>query len=152
MFERVIEIIVYLISELRNNRNFADINVQHLKDLGYTTSEISTAFSWIADKFDFDEFNSRNTPFTSPHSFRILHPAEMDMFTKEAYGQMIHLHSLGIIENEHIEHIIDRAIVTGNVLDIRTLKYFVASAIFDIDGSNAANTARIILTGNESIN
>ncbi|MCO5252685.1 MAG: DUF494 domain-containing protein [Candidatus Kapabacteria bacterium] len=152
MFERVIEIIVYLISELRSKRNFADINVQHLKDLGYTTSEISTAFSWIADKFDFQEFNTRKTLFTSPNSFRILHPAEMDMFTKEAYGHMIQLHSLGIIENEHIEHIIDRAIVTGNILDIRTLKYFVASAIFDIDGALAANTARIILTGNESIN
>jgi uncharacterized protein Smg (DUF494 family) len=152
MFERVIEIIVFLISELRTNKSFSDINVQHLKDLGYTTSEISTAFSWIADKFDFQEFNENSPIFESNESFRILHPGERDLFTDEAYGQLIQLHSLGIIENEHIEHIIERAIVSANMLDSRMLKYFVASAIFEIDGMNAGHTARIILTGNDSIN
>ncbi len=152
MFERVIEIIVFLISELRTNKSFANINVQQLKDLGYTTSEISTAFSWIADKFNFQEFNENSPVFVSNESFRVLHSSERDLFTDDAYGKLIQLHSLGIVDNEHIEHIIERAIISGSMLDSRVLKYFVASAIFEIDGMNAGHTARIILTGNDSIN
>ena len=52
MYERVIEIIVYIVNELRSERIWEDSDKlklisQKLADDGYTESEINYAFSWI---------------------------------------------------------------------------------------------------------
>ncbi len=150
-YQRIVEIIVYLISELKSNKNFSDIDIMELRSRGYTHSEISTAFSWLADRIEFSEeiFFSEN--FSNINSFRILHDVERDMFTKDALGELIQMQALGLIDNENIESIIDKAISMGiRQLDSEQLKSFIALSILhvgdDIPGS------RLLLNGNDSIN
>ena len=88
MFERIIEIIVFVISELKQNKAIADISIDELHDLGYTSAEISTAFSWIVDRIDFSERFLPGTTTPSPKSFRILHADEKDLFTTDGWGEI----------------------------------------------------------------
>lgn len=152
MYERIIEIIVYVLSELKQNRNISEIDVQELENLGYTSSEISTAFSWLVDKAELTEpiFNSIST--ARKESFRVLHNAERQLFTKDAWGELIELHSLGLITNEHIEIIIERGLLSGmREIDSQMLKQIVAQIVFNTFALNF-NNARVMLRGNETIN
>lgn len=152
MIERIIEIIVFVISELRNHKDIADINLSKLRDLGYTNSEISTAFSWLVDRVEFSEDLFSGSEITNKNSFRMLHEAEKELFTDKALGEIIQLQSLGIIKSAHIELIIERAIMTEHdKIDSNALKSFVAHTIFS-QNINPVGASRIMLNGSDSIN
>jgi uncharacterized protein Smg (DUF494 family) len=153
MFHRIIEIIVFVISELKTNKTLNEINLQELSELGYSSSEISTAFSWLVDRFELEEkFFVKSKSAYNSNSFRILHSAESELFTKEAHGQLIQFRTLGILNNEQIENLIERSIITGvHLIDSAMLKAFVANVVFDAYRASPSSN-KLILTGNETIN
>ena len=152
MNEKIIEIIIFVISELRSNKNISEIDIDGLIDLGYTDSEISTALSWLVDRTEFADNKDYSRAATRASSFRVLHTAESDMFTKDAWGEMIQLSSLGILTNDNIESLIERAAITGiNKIDSEQLKSFVANAVFNVQMQDFPGS-RVMLTGTDTIN
>jgi len=151
IYERIIEIIVYVITELRQNKNFTEIDVKELQKRGYSNIEISTAFSWLVDRIEISQQLFTQEKQSQASSFRVLHEAEKDLFTQEAWGELIQLNSLGIVTNEHIEMIIDRAILSGfRRVDNNLLKSFVAMVIFNVFDDNQTGS-RLMLHGNDTI-
>jgi uncharacterized protein Smg (DUF494 family) len=152
MYERIVEIIVYVISELKSNRQISDIDIDELQKQGYSKTEISTAFSWIVDRFELADKFYINQDFVSQDSFRILHEAERDLFTKEAWGELLQMLTLGLLTNDHIELIIERTIMTGmNQINSDMLKLYVANIIFNAQINNFPGN-RLMLTGEDLIN
>ncbi|MGA2297506.1 MAG: DUF494 family protein [FCB group bacterium] len=152
MYEKIIEIIVFVIAELKQNKHFDEIDIDELQRLGYTKEEISTAFSWLVDRIEFSDKFPTTAVFTNVKSFRVLHDVEKQLFTPEAWGDLIQLHSLGIITNEMIEVLIERAIMMGmQEIDCENLKSFVASFIFNAHSNNSMSQ-RYMLKGNETVN
>jgi len=151
MYERIVDIITYVLSELKQNKKLADIDLNILRDKGYSSSEISTAFSWLVDRI---EFNNPSQPLniSDVNSFRILHDAEKELFTEFAWGELVQMQSLGIINTDQIEQIIERALLSG-VFKIYSffLKNMIASFIFNATNSTTPGS-RILLSGNDSIN
>ncbi len=49
--ERIIEIIFFLLNEIRDNTPLTDIDLKPLSTRGFSETEISTAFSWLIDRF-----------------------------------------------------------------------------------------------------
>jgi uncharacterized protein Smg (DUF494 family) len=151
MYERIVEIITLVIAELRTNKSIADVSITNLESLGYSNSEISTALSWLIDRLEFSD-NSFVNHKPDSSSFRILHEIEKDLFTSEAWGQVIQLHALGLLTNEHIEILIERTAMMGfRQVDIHQLRLFVAYAVFNISINNQP-TNKLMLQGNETIN
>lgn len=152
MYERIVEIIVYVISELKHNRQISDIDINELQKMGYSKTEISTAFSWIVDRFELADKFYVNEEFVNQNSFRILHEAERDLFTKEAWGELLQMLSLGLLTNEHIEMIIERTVMTGmSQITSEHLKLYVANIIFNAQINNFPGS-RLMLTGEDLIN
>ena len=152
MYEKIIEIIVYVIAELRQNKKINEIDLEKLKKLGYTKSEISTAFSWLVDRIEMSENLLFANTCENCNSFRVLHDVEKELFTDEALGELIQLQSLGIIKNEHIELLIERAIMMGaDVIESEQVKNFVAQVVFNAHNNNFLNS-RFMLAGNDTIN
>jgi uncharacterized protein Smg (DUF494 family) len=152
MFERIIEIIIYVVNELHRNNSLNNINLEQLQNLGYTNSEISTALSWIIDKLEDNNNIFQNSKKSQSASFRILHDVEKELFTPEAWGSLIEMNSLGILTNEHIENLIDKAGIMGiHQIDEKQLKYYVASAIIENQDKTTPGN-RVILLGNDTIN
>jgi uncharacterized protein Smg (DUF494 family) len=152
MYERIIEIIVFVISELKQNKNISDIDINKLQALGYSSSEISTALSWLVDRVEITDKFFQDVEASDAGSFRVLHEAEKDLFTLGAWGEMIQLHNLGILTNENIENLIERAAMLGmHQIDTTQLKLYVANSIFNAQSSET-HGSRVILHGNDSIN
>lgn len=151
MYERIVEIIVFVISELRQNKHINDIDLAELERRGYTSAEISTAFSWLVDRIEFSDKFLFDSSMSS-QSFRILHEAEKDLFTPEAWGEIIQLATLGLISNENVEALIDRASMMGmRQLDSYQLKTFVANNVFNAQMQTLPGN-RLMLHGSDTIN
>lgn len=152
MFERIIQIIVYVLNSLKDNQNIESIDIKELTKLGYSEVEISTAISWLVDKADFEKIENIFDFEKSNNGIRVLHASEMALFTKDAMGELIQLHSLKVINNEQIEMILEKAMFSGiQKIDILTLRQIVAGMIFNVANNLEANN-RLMLFGNESVN
>lgn len=152
MYERIIEIIVFVVSELKQNKTIGEIDIGHLQTLGYSNAEISTAISWLVDRIEMSEQFLQISSTLSEGSFRILHAAEQEMFTSEAYGEIIHYISLGLIANEHIEVLIERAAMLGSrPVDSAHLKYFIANILFNAQATTHPGI-RFMLNSQDVVN
>ena len=120
MNERIIEIILYLITRLQENQDIKQSDLLQLSDGGYSDAEIGAAFSWIARK-------DGGTPpsIIGRSGFRVLHQAERHLFTREAWGYLMQLTSLSVISGSELEEIIDQARMIGaerlTLFDVRRM-------------------------------
>jgi uncharacterized protein Smg (DUF494 family) len=141
---------VFLLSELKNNKQLTEIDVDKLSNLGYTQNEINTAFSWVYSKIYAGEkiFADESAESTSQ---RFLHDVERNVISPEAHGYLIQLKELGLINNTDIDLIIDRIMVSsyGNV-DLEDMKLMIASYLMDIDEMNNSNS-RMMINANDTI-
>jgi uncharacterized protein Smg (DUF494 family) len=151
MFERIFEIIIYVISELKTDSDLANVDIGKLENLGYSSSEISTAFSWLADKIAYDVYsdysNKRNIS-----SLRVFDDFEKELFTKDALGELTQLNKMRLVGSTDIEFLIERVMLTGTErIDRKMLSSILGNILFN--NLNLHNQgSRIILNGSDTIN
>ena len=95
MKERVVEILVFLMTELRDDKQLHDIDLAPLRDRGYTTSEISAAFSWLYETMGAGDAEATSHARAARGSRRIFHEVERSVLSREAQGYLIQLAELG---------------------------------------------------------
>ena len=136
MQERIVEIILYLVSELRSNKRLSDVDVSSLTRDGYTQSEISSAFSWLFERLSLGKSMTDVTSGAST-SHRMLNDTEKMVVESQAYGYLIQCQQLGLFNNIDVETIIERIMMTGfTTIGLPEMKSFVAGYLFDLEGSN----------------
>jgi uncharacterized protein Smg (DUF494 family) len=151
MQEKIVEIIVYLIHEMRHDKRLGEIDLRVLADRGYTDNEISTAFSWLFDKINLGENLLTDGRRTQTHSHRILHDAERAVITPEAHGYLIQLRELGLLDDMEVELAIDRIMMAGfGSVGLQEIKSIAASIMFDYDDS-ARIGSRLMLNSKDTI-
>jgi uncharacterized protein Smg (DUF494 family) len=130
MHEKIVEIIVYLMTELRSNHPISETTVRDLSNQGYTPTEISAAFSWLADKASLQE-HEREVVEAHPHSVRLLHEFEQMFISPEVYGYLLQLYQLSVVSHDQMEMIIERCMMSGmQPVDMDMAKSIVASLLF----------------------
>ncbi|MEW6061914.1 MAG: DUF494 family protein [Bacteroidota bacterium] len=152
MQEKIVEILIYLISELRKNVPMSDIDLTVLSQRGYSTTEISTAFNWLFEKISDGATLITDTAPSSPHSHRVLHDVERMVITSDAYGYLIQLRELGLISDMDIEVIIDRIMMSGYIsVDSNEMKSIAATYLAEADDSFNGGS-RTMLNSKDTIN
>lgn len=151
MQEKIVEIIVYLIHEMRHDKRLGEIDLGVLAERGYTDNEISTAFSWLFDKINLGESILSDERGSSLHSHRILHEAERAVITPDAFGYLIQLRELGLLDDIDVEMVVDRIMMAGfSSVGVHELKSVVASIMFDYDDSDRIGS-RLMLNSKDTI-
>lgn len=136
MKERIVEILVYIMSEMQSNKGIGDIDVGDLRDRGYTQSEISAAFSWLYDNVKLNETGMTRQSAPVEGSRRVLHEVEKLMLSTEAQGYLIQLCELGLLDDRDLEIVIEKAIMAGvEKLSPLELQEVVASVLLSKSGS-----------------
>jgi uncharacterized protein Smg (DUF494 family) len=150
-YERVIEIIVYLLTELKGSKQLSEVDVQKLTKLGYTQNEINTAFSWVYSKIHSGEKIFSDSKATA-RSHRMLHEVEKNVIEPEAFGYLIQLRELGMVSDMDLEVVIDRIMASGYMkVNKEDIKYFLAGFLLDIEDAENKNK-HIMLNINDTIN
>jgi len=151
MQEKIVELIVVLMREIRQTHDISKIDVSKLKDNGYSQSEISTALSWIYDKMNMRE-PLKKVRGKSARSYRIFHEAERQILTKDARGFLVEMYELGLIDHIDMENIIERSLMTGlNVIDRDEIKLVAAGVLFEYNSPGKPGS-RILLNSSDTIN
>ena len=136
MQERVVEIILFLVSELRSNKRLNDVDVSSLTRDGYTQSEISSAFSWLFERLSAGKSNA-DIASEARTSHRMLNDHEKMVIESQAYGYLIQCQQLGLLNNVNVETIIERIMMAGfAAVGLQEMKSFVAGYLFDMENSN----------------
>ena len=150
MQEKIIEIIVYILGEIKNSKQISDIDLKKLAKIGYTESEINTAFAWIYSRINQGE-NIFQEKKRSAKSKRFFHEFEKDILTTEARGYLISLMELGLLSDIDEEVILDRIFYSGfEYIGKAELKALVASLILDLE-NKSDKLERLVLQNNDTI-
>jgi uncharacterized protein Smg (DUF494 family) len=134
MYDRIVEIIVYLVSQLKKNKPLADIDIGNLTAQGYTDAEVSSAFNWL-----FDQLTSGTGPIdraapADTRSHRIFHDLEKMALSKEAQGYLLQVRELALIDDEELELIIERVMMAGySRAGVDDVKPIAAAVMFGTD-------------------
>jgi Smg protein len=151
MQDKVIEIIVYILSEIKEIKQLNDIDINSLTDRGYSDSEINTAFAWIFSKLDEGELIFKNES-TGTRSHRFFNSIESRIFSVNAKGYLLLLRELGVLNDLDIDLVIERVILSGyQKINIVDLKKFISSFIFNSENKSDV-LSRMILQNNDTIN
>ena len=107
-----------------------------LSEAGFSNAEIRKAFDWL-------DALARQRPVTGqPRSngpVRIFHEVEQDKLDIEARGFLLFLEQHGILDADHRELVLDRAMALDqDELDLDDLKWVVLMVLFNQPGSEAA--------------
>lgn len=146
--ERVMDIIAYMISERRTGTPLATIDTLTLALQGYTDSEISAALSWIMERQQ-----HTNDEGASSNTFRILHGMEREVVEPEAWGMLMTYHSLGFLDDEDVEQILERSILMGTDRNVGVAEIKVLIAAYVINQQPLPQAgSRSLLLGNDSVN
>lgn len=94
----------------------------------------------------------RNTTeiYPRPRRHRVLHAAERSVISTEAYGYLLELYNIGVLDEANLESLIESAMMSNHEkLNMETMREMVASLIFGRapDGPN-----RMFLHGSETVN
>lgn len=139
MNERVVEILVFIMNQIRGNKsklNKLEVLSQDLLNRGYSQNEISSAFSWLFERIrnDIEEI-VKNTGTQSDFTFRVLHDLESMILSPEAYGYLLQLKELDLLDDFDVEQAIERAVMIGTpYVDLEEMKSIVASILSQQSG------------------
>jgi uncharacterized protein Smg (DUF494 family) len=151
MKERVVELLVLLMSEIQENKKLADIDVSVLRERGFTHGEISAAFSWLSEHMPSDRAAVRHLDRSAVGSRRMLHDAERLVFSTEGQGYLILLQEFGLLEPRDVESVIERAMMTGyEGLSVAEVREIVAAILF-AKPSSQGGQSHLMLNNEDSI-
>ena len=148
MKEKVVELLIYIMSAMQDNKRISDIDLSDLKTRGYTQSEISAAFSWIYENGELTPSRPAGPGKADPGSRRVLHDAEKAALSTESQGYLIQLRELGLLDEGDFETVIERAMMAGyEKLSVADLREIVASVLFARGGDDPAGNRSMLNSG-----
>lgn len=152
MRTNVIDLIVYLVNRMKAGETLGEINLESFH--AYNRAEISAAYSWVIQKKEAGELESiirRDKKPTNSLPPRILHFAERMVISPAAYGFLLELLNIGLIDYVVLEKIIESVMMNATErVSLEKIKETVSAVIFSSDEKAHRNNQ--FLKGNESIN
>jgi len=139
--DRILEIVVYLMSQLSDHQgNLGSIDEMSadLKSMGFTDNEISSAYNWLLKHFeDYPESFAVKDMNYSSKSVRILSDNERKIISPEAYGYLLQIKHLGLMTIEQMEMILDRCVLfASDPVDLTDIKMLASAAMFDLGSTD----------------
>lgn len=125
--ERFIDIVVYLLQELKRpevKENYS-ILAKKLIARGYTENEINFAFSWVFNHIAEKHVARDEDIEYSSRAQRLLHEVEKMVILPEAFGYLLQLRQLGLLDDYEFELVVEKALTldtsTVTIDDIKTI-------------------------------
>ena len=101
-----------------------------LEQLGYSDSEISSAYRWMLERLQGNPEKYFDGYPKKPQSQRVLSSVERQQISAKAYGYALKLKNLGLITDEDMESVLERASQIGTYpISESQMKLLVSSVV-----------------------
>jgi uncharacterized protein Smg (DUF494 family) len=137
MDERLVELIVAIVDRLvarDKETSTVESLTRGLMSDGYSLGEINTAFMWLYHTVDESFFEEGKVlpQHGSKDTLRMLNDFEKTLISPQAYGYILQLSQLGLLDDLQIEELIERAIYTSvDIVELKDVKRIVPSIILE---------------------
>jgi Smg protein len=124
--------LVVLVAELSqtNDKSLKDLD-EELSHRGYSAEEIEQALFWVSSNVN--PMGSLETGLYHQAASRVLSPWEFSSLHGDAYGYLLRLLNLGVIDINMFEKIMDRVSpYGGEKIPLADVKTLAASVIFNV--------------------
>ena len=152
MNDRVVEILAYIMTEIRGQKSNPDkleLISRHLVPGGYSQHQICFAFSWLFERYRGESEEVFSISPASRGSFRVLHEVEKAVIAPDAHGYLLQLKQLRLVTDVDMENIIERAMMSGVArITAADVKALVASVL---SGPEGMRDRALIMEGNSVI-
>lgn len=133
MGDRVLEIVVFLMSKIKDQQGQLDDLEEiatYLKNQGFTENEISSAYSWFLDHLQNDnEFLYNST--INGNATRILSDQERQLFSSKAIGYLLQLRHLGLLSDQQFEMVLERGtMIWTSSINLDQVKMLIETILF----------------------
>lgn len=133
MGDRVLEIVVFLMSKVKDQQgrlDDLDEIASYLKNQGFTENEISSAYSWFLDHLQNDtEFLYNST--LKGNAIRILSDQERQLFSSESIGYLLQLCHLGLLSDQQFEMVLERgSMIWTSSINLDQVKMLIETILF----------------------
>ncbi len=133
MGDRVLEIVVFLMSKIKDQQGQLDDLEEiaiYLKNQGFTENEISSAYSWFLDHLQNDnEFIYNST--INGNATRILSAQERQLFSSKAIGYLLQLCHLGLLSDQQFEMVLERGtMIWTSSINLDQVKMLIETILF----------------------
>lgn len=137
MDQRIVEILMYVIGEIQSRRIKLD-EIEGISDellqRGFSQRDVATAISLVADRYAGESQRTQVGSPTGAHSHRVLHEVERQYVSPEAYGYLIQMSNLGILDYNDLEELLEHCMLLGNLnVGSDEMKMLVATHLLDKD-------------------
>lgn len=123
MDQRIVEILMYVIGQIRSHRMERE-EVEGLSDdllkRGFTPREVATALSFFIERFQKRTQHEARDSIEPPRAHRVLHAVEKLFIKPDAYGYLLQLCHLGVLDAEDLEAVLERVLIIGDMSIDRT--------------------------------
>ncbi len=148
MRTNVIDLIIQMVRMIRSGESLRDLDSKNFSSAN--KSEASAAYSWILQKVESGHLNS-DARKSHHRQLRILHAAERTIISTDAYGYLIELFNIGVIDQDDMERIIESAMMNNfEKIGIERMKEMVARVVFGV--GEKSRPGGTYLSGGETIN
>lgn len=156
---RIIEIVMFLVDQMQDRRDLAEVDTKSLSLKGYSETEISTAYSWLLDKaaltviqMEANLSGKKQVSFSkSQDPFRPFHDVEQNLISREGRGMLIQMRELGLLTDADVETIIDRIwFAGGRDVSAEVIRELSAHVIFDFNDSTRSGS-RMMLSAQDRV-
>ena len=148
---RTVDILIELAPQLLQRKGPHSINTSGLETSGYSKLEISYALSLLLDRNP-KIFKKRINRKDETNFLRILQKEEKNLFTKEAFQDVMWLRTIGIIDEDELNDIIERAsIYFFDKVSRQEFRQMVSYILEQDDGIDLETGARYHLRKNDQI-
>ena len=151
IYERFIDLVVLIMLELKNSSQIGQKEIDKLSELGYSKSEINSAFDWIYTKLAYGK-KEYSTVENTVNSHRFLDEIEKRIISSEAFGYLMQLRELGIVNDFDTEILIEKSMLSGFTnIDSDEIKQIISLYLIEREDSKTNNN-RIKINIKDTIN
>jgi uncharacterized protein Smg (DUF494 family) len=151
ILERIIDLIILLMLEMKHSRQIGKKEIDKLSELGYSDNEINSAFVWIYSKLAQGEKQFSNIKDTI-NSHRFLDEFEKRKITPESFGYLMQLRELGIVNDFDVELLIEKIMLSDYIdLNAEEIKQLIFSHLMETGDKQTGNN-RININIKETLN
>ncbi len=134
MNERVLEIVVFMVTRLRGSvaetAYYNELAID-LQSRGFTEHEINLACSWMFDRYGSEVETLSRASKGWNSSVRVLSPREQTALSSRAVGYLIRLVKLGILRPTDFEEVVEACAQSGrHAMSIEEMKSIISGALF----------------------
>jgi uncharacterized protein Smg (DUF494 family) len=135
MNEKVVEILIHIMSAMQGKNSPQDIDLTDLQKRGYSPSEINAAVTWLYEHIQAPGGRMGRPAEGGRGSRRVFHEAERSVLGTAAQGYLIQLAELSLLDEKDMEAVIDRAMMLGyERLSVNEVRDVVTAVLFAREG------------------